>query len=458
MTAQRQIPSVDSLLKQPDVSVLVNLYGHTWTVEAIRQILDQLRSCPEQCQSMTTASIIAKLRQALESQASFSIKPVINATGVLLHTNLGRAPLSEAGFEAIRNLAGAYSNLEFDLSKGSRGNRSIHATQMLKQLLGAESALVVNNNAGAVLLVLSSLVKGKKVAISRSQLIEIGGGFRIPEVMRQSGAKLYEVGTTNRTHLSDFTAALDDGAQMILLAHPSNFKISGFTAQPELHKLVNLARQYQVPLVYDLGSGALLDTSAYGIAHELTVQEVLAAGADLVCFSGDKLLGGPQCGVIIGRQALIAKLSRHPLYRALRPDKLILISLSAVLLSYLRGKADSEIPLYQMLGRSLEDLKQAAQAVIRQLGQGELQGGQSTIGGGSLPEESLPTWLVAFSTPSPEKLCKSLREQQPPVIARIQKDQVICDLRTIRPKDLPVFIKSLEKALIATKEKHEKRS
>ncbi len=456
MTAQRHIPSVDSLLKQPAVSELVNLYGHVWTVEAIRQVLDQLRSSPELCQSLTTDSIIVTLRQKLESQASFSIKPVINATGVLLHTNLGRAPLSEAGFEAIGNLVGAYSNLEFDLSKGSRGNRSIHATQMLKQLLGVESALVVNNNAGAVLLILSALVKGKKVAISRSQLIEIGGGFRIPEVMRQSGAKLYEVGATNRTHLSDYAAALDDGAQMILLAHPSNFKISGFTAQPELHELIDLARQYQVPLVYDLGSGALLDTSAYGIAREPTVQEILAAGADLVCFSGDKLLGGPQSGIIVGRQTLIARLNRHPLYRALRPDKLILITLSAVLLSYLRGKADSEIPLYQMLSRSLDELKQTAQEVLRQLGQGELQEGQSTIGGGSLPEESLPTWLVAFSTPLPEKLCKSLREQQPPVIARIQKDQVVCDLRTIRPKDLPVFTKSLEKALIAIKEKHEK--
>ncbi|MGB4595754.1 MAG: L-seryl-tRNA(Sec) selenium transferase [Anaerolineaceae bacterium] len=453
MTAQRDIPSVDFLLTLPPATQLVQEYGHSWVVNTLRETLEGIRNSIANGSTLPANSeIMDEVSHLLASQSAISIRKVINATGVLLHTNLGRAPLSSASLESLREVEDSYTNLEFDLETGKRGNRSVHAQDLLTRLLQTEAALVVNNNAAAVLLILSALAKGKKVAISRAQMIEIGGGFRIPEVMRQSGAKLYEIGTTNRTHLSDYQTALDEGSEMILVAHPSNYKIVGFTTQPGLSELSQLAQTYQVPLVYDIGSGAILDTASYGLSHEPMVQEALIEGADLVCFSGDKLLGGPQCGIIVGRKDLIAELSKHPLYRALRPDKLILLTLSATLLSYLKGKADTEIPLYHLLSRSLEDLQKTAQAVVETLGCGSVISGKSTIGGGSLPEETLDTWLVAFPFRSPSKLLKCLRQQTPPVIARIQDDQVVCDLRTVMPEDTGILIENLRKALVIMKE------
>jgi len=435
---------------------LVEEYSHNWVVNALRETLEAVRNDVAQGGELPdTRAITNDVNRLLISQSSLSIRKVINATGVLLHTNLGRSPLSKASLESLGEIERAYTNLEFDLDTGKRGDRSVHAQDLLTRMLNAEAALVVNNNAGAVLLILSALAKGKKVAISRSQMIEIGGGFRIPEVMRQSGAKLYELGATNRTHLSDYQAALADGAQMILVAHPSNYKIVGFTTQPSLSELANLAHTHHVPLVYDIGSGALLDTTKYGLSHEPTVQEALSEGADLVCFSGDKLLGGPQSGIIVGRTSLITRLIKHPLYRALRPDKMILLALSATLLSFLKGKVDTEIPLYRLLSRSDEELRQTAQSVVDAVGCGAVLRGKSTIGGGSLPEEALDTWLAAFSVPSPTKLLKSLRDQIPPVIARIQDDQVVCDLRTVQPQETFSLIENLRKALAAVKETRE---
>lgn len=419
-----------------------------WVVNALRETLADFRDSISRGSSQPDLSNISMIvEHLLREQSTISIRKVINATGVLLHTNLGRSPLSTVSLESLSEIEGAYTNLEYDLTTGKRGNRSIHAQDLLVRLLNTEAALVVNNNAGALLLILSALAKGKKVAISRSQMIEIGGGFRIPDVMRQSGAKLYEVGTTNRTHMSDYQSALDDKVGMILVAHPSNFRIVGFTTQPNLSELAQLANANKTPLVYDIGSGALLDMTKYGLNREPTVQEALSEGADLVCFSGDKLLGGPQSGIVVGRKELIDRLSKHPLYRALRPDKLILTALSATLLSYLKGKVDEEIPLYRLLSRTDAELLIAAHLVIDALGSGSIIRGQSTIGGGSLPEETLDTWLVAFSVASPTKFLKRLREQTPPVIARIQNDQVVCDLRTVPPEDTENLIANLRSTL-----------
>jgi L-seryl-tRNA(Ser) seleniumtransferase len=303
---------------------------------------------------------------------------------------------------------------------------------------------VVNNNAGAVLLALSALAKGQKVAISRSELVEIGGGFRIPDVMKQSGAKLLEVGTTNRVRLSDFEQAIAEGASVLLVAHQSNFKIIGFTEEPALEDLAKLAHQHNLPLMVDLGSGAFLDTAKYGLAHEPTVQEVLAKGADLVCFSGDKLLGGPQAGILVGHSDLLAKIRRHPLYRAIRADKLCLAALSATLEQYLKGKAELEIPLYMMLSRSLEDLTKQVHRWIDRLQAGSALEGFSTVGGGSLPGETLPTCLLAFKVKSPTKFAALLREADPPIITRVQDDLLLIDPRTVLPWQEENLLKGLK--------------
>ena len=306
---------------------------------------------------------------------------------------------------------------------------------------------MVNNNAGALLLVLSALTKRKKVAISRSQLIEIGGGFRIPDVMSQSGSHLLEVGTTNRTHLTDYQTALEQGASAILLAHPSNFRLTGFTSQPDLPEVAALAHAFSVPLIFDLGSGALVDTTRYGLAHETTVPEALAQGADLVCFSGDKLLGGPQAGIVVGSAELIEKIRRHPLYRALRADKLALSVLAKTLELYLSGRWEEEIPVYQMLARTAAQLDLQARAWQADVGAGRVIDGFSTIGGGSLPGETLPTRLLAVRVKSPQQFLASLREQAFPIIARVEDDQVVLDPRTMLPGQEAALLSGLRQAL-----------
>lgn len=448
MVSPRDIPSVDQILKHPRTEQLLGAYGHAWTVSAIREVLDELRqSLPNLAEIPSDAELVISLESILQKQSQPSLRPVINATGVLLHTNLGRAPLSQAALAAVESVASGYSTLEYDLTEGNRGKRDIHASALLTRLTGGESALVVNNNAAAVLLALSALSKGKKVAISRSQLVEIGGGFRIPDVMKQSGAKLLEVGTTNRTRLADFEQAIAEGASLLLVAHQSNFKIIGFTEEPALEDLAKLAHLHNVPLMVDLGSGAFLDTAKYGLAHETTVQETLAKGADLVCFSSDKLLGGPQAGILIGKADLLTKIRRHPLYRAIRADKLCLAALSATLLHYLKGEAEQAIPLYQMLSRSIESLQAQVQKWIDRLQAGSAMEGFSTIGGGSLPGETLPTCLLALKVKSPTKLAATLREATPPIIARVQDDLLLLDPRTVLPWQEETLLKSLHTVL-----------
>ena len=434
MVSLRDIPSVDQILKHPRTEQLLGSFGHAWTVSAIRQLQDDLRqTLPNLTEMPSDEELLNALESILEYQSQPSLRTVINATGVLLHTNLGRAPLSHAALAAVASVASGYSTLEYDLAKGKRGKRDVHASDLLARLTGGESALVVNNNAAAVLLALSALTKGKKVAISRSQLVEIGGGFRIPDVMKQSGAKLLEVGTTNRTRLADFEQAIAEGASMLLVAHQSNFKIIGFTEEPALEDLARLAHQHDLPLMVDLGSGAFLDTTKFGLAHETTVQETLAKGADLVCFSGDKLLGGPQAGILVGQTDLLTKIRRHPLYRAIRADKLCLSALSATLLHYLKGEAEQEIPLYMMLSRSLEDLTEQVNRWIDRLQAGSALEGLSTVGGGSLPAETLPTCLLALKVKSPAKFAARLRDSNPPIITTVQEDLLLLDPRTVLP-------------------------
>jgi L-seryl-tRNA(Ser) seleniumtransferase len=340
-----------------------------------------------------------------------------------------------------------YSNLEYDLEKGQRGSRLTHAETILQNLTGADAAVIVNNNASAVMLLLAALANRKNVIISRTQLVEIGGGFRVPDVMKQSGAKLVEVGTTNRVHLSDYEEALKDKAALVMHAHRSNFKIIGFTEEPAIDEIVNTAHAANVPVVSDLGSGALLDTERYGLVHEPTVLEMLEAGVDLVCFSGDKLLGGPQAGIIVGSGEMIAKIRKHPLARAVRSDKTTLAGLTATLLHYLKDEAEREIPIWRMMSLTLKQVKGRAEAWKMELERGEVVEGESTVGGGSLPGESFKTYLLALDVKSPDKAMKKLREQNPPIIARMENNRLLLDPRTVLPEQEGALIVGLRNAL-----------
>ena len=445
MNELHQLPSVDELLRSQAASSLLAQFNHTMLVTGVREVLQELR---DQYQSGVPLPDGGQILKAVEKKISGwfapTIKPVINASGVILHTNLGRAPLSTAAMQAITAASQSYSNLEYDLEKGERGKRTVHTEQLLVRLSGAESALVVNNNAGAVLLVLTVLAKRKRVIISRSQLIEIGGGFRVPDVMEQSGAKLVSIGTTNRVHLTDYQQALQQPAALVLCAHSSNFRIIGFSSEPELKEIANTTHAVGLPLVYDLGSGALLDTAQFGLAHEPTVQDALQAGADIVCFSGDKLLGGPQAGIIVGRKDLLDKIKKHPLARALRADKVCLAGISATLLHYLKGEALECIPVWRMISTPLEEIRDRAEQWQSALGQGQVIPGQSMVGGGSLPGESLPTFLLALTPRHPDQFLKRLRQFPVPVIARVEKDQVVFDPRTVLGGQDEMVIQSLK--------------
>jgi L-seryl-tRNA(Ser) seleniumtransferase len=447
MTDRSSLPSVDQLLRASSKMNWTANFGHHLTVKALRQALEEARQIYLQQQIvLEEGELLSIADKQLISWINPSLQPVINATGVILHTNLGRAPLSQSTIKSIQEVAKGYSNLEYNLQTGQRGTRLIHAEQLIKQITGAESALVVNNNASAVLLVLTALARRRRVAIARSQLIEIGGGFRLPDVMIQSGARLVEVGTTNRVHLADFeNAIMSQPIAMILRAHHSNFKILGFTSEPELSELIALAHQTGIPLIDDLGSGALLDTSRFGLGHEPMVQESVTAGADLVCFSGDKLLGGPQAGIIVGRSELITKLKKHPLARALRADKLCLAGLTSTLLHYLKDEAEREIPVWRMISCSLEELRTRVDNWAFHLSAGEIISGQATIGGGSLPEETLPTCLLALRTTSPNKAMAYLRKLPTPIISRLQSDRILFDARTVLPEQDELLIEGVNK-------------
>ncbi len=359
--SRRSLPSVDRLLAVPALMSFAEEHGHTVTLEAVRAALVDARSRLAEGESAPDLAALAEdaLARARDTVTG-TLVPVINATGVIVHTNLGRAPLSHSAYAAMESVASGYSNLEYDLEAGEHGSRYIHTEDLLRKLTGAEAALVVNNNAGAVFLTLSALAREREVVISRGQLVEIGGGFRIPDVLRQSGARLVEVGTTNRTHKSDYEGALSSETALLLRVHSSNFKQIGFTAEVALTDMVSLARAAGVLVIDDLGSGTLLDTSRYGLAREPMIQESIMAGADLVTFSGDKLLGGPQAGLIVGRADLVGRLRQHPLARALRVDKATLSALQATLLHYLRGEAEREIPVWRMISTPREILSARA--------------------------------------------------------------------------------------------------
>ena len=452
----RDLPSVDRLLALADD--LVAEYGRPLTTDILREVLDAARAgyrrSPERpapsnegdngrAAVPSPAEFLAQARVRLAALGAPSLRPVINASGVILHTNLGRAPLSRAALAAMEAVARGYSTLEYDLEKGERGSRSDHAEALLTRLTGAEAALVVNNNAAAVLLGLTALAKGKGVLISRSQLVEIGGGFRVPDVMKQSGAKLVEVGTTNRTHLQDFKEAINEKTALLLRAHHSNFKILGFTTEPALDELCSLG----LPVVDDLGSGALLDTAAFGLVHEPMVQESVRAGAALVAFSGDKLLGGPQAGLLVGQRELVARLKKHPLARAVRADKLCLAALAATLLHYLHDEAAREVPVWRMIAMPLADIERRARRWAADLGAGEVANGESTVGGGSLPGETLPTKVLALAVRAPNAFAAKLRALDPPVIPRVAEGLVTLDPRTVLEEEDAALLAGVKSVL-----------
>jgi L-seryl-tRNA(Ser) seleniumtransferase len=447
----RNLPSVDRLLQQGPVAALAAQWGHDLTVDAARETLDAARQAilageagppPESLAHQVEERLAARLRPTL--------RPAINATGVIVHTNLGRAPLSAEARAAMDAVALGYSNLEYDLEAGRRGSRYVHAEEILCQLTGTEAALVVNNNAAAVLLVLMCFARDREVIISRGQLVEIGGGFRIPDVMRQSGAVLVEVGTTNRTYVRDYEAAISVNTVALMRVHHSNFRLVGFTHEPDLADMVALADDRGLLLFDDLGSGTLLDTVPYGLAHEPTIQESVAAGASLVTCSGDKLLGGPQAGIILGKADLIARLKKFPLTRALRVDKTTLAGLQATLRHYLLGEALTKVPVWQMIGQDEASLGRRAKSWVRKLkGLGvaaQVVPGRSTVGGGSLPGETLPTHLVALDVDSPDAVAARLRAGEPPVITRIEDDRLVIDPRTVLPEQEAALLRLLVEA------------
>lgn len=436
----RLLPSVDELLQAPAVQQLITLYSRPLVLKAVRASLTTARSTIRT--GITPPSkdeLITATAQSLQQEQQPYLRSVINTTGVIINTNLGRAPLSQEALQAVQRVSSGYSNLEYDLEEGERGSRHRHVSALLCELTGAEAAIVTNNTASAVLLGLSTLALGREVIISRGQLVEIGGGFRVPDVMRQSGCQLVEVGTTNRTRLSDYEAVINERTALLLAVHPSNFLITGFTESTPLQELATLAHAHNLLLMNDLGSGCLLNSENYGLTHEPTPQESLAAGADVVCFSGDKLLGGPQAGILLGKAAVIARLAKHPLMRAVRIDKMTLAALEATLRHYQRGQAETHIPIWHMISMRSERIASRANKWVARLQEhgivAHTQRGESTIGGGSLPGETLPTTLVAIdaihvSHPL-EEIAKRLRMRPIPIVPRILRGSLLLDPRTV---------------------------
>ncbi|MGB2589667.1 MAG: L-seryl-tRNA(Sec) selenium transferase [Candidatus Acidiferrum sp.] len=464
----RQIPSVDELLAQPRLAKLADRMDRALLVEVTRTVLAELRVRITDQAKFTVLGELALLAAdsaALEKHISavveriltHSLQPVINATGVVLHTNLGRAPLSAAVVEEFRRTATQYSNLEYDLEAGARGKRDVHTSSMLERLTGAEAAIVVNNCAAAVLLVLAALAKGGEVVVSRGELIEIGDGFRIPEIMAESGAVLREVGTTNRTRLADYENAINEKTRLLLRVHPSNFRITGFAEKPGLEELAALSRRSGIPLIEDLGSGCLVDLSENGIS-EPVVRQSIEAGVSIVMFSGDKLLGGPQAGIIAGGKELVTRVRRHPLFRALRVDKLTTAAMEVTLGAYLRG-AWEEIPSLRMIRTSAQEIKQRAENFLRDLRpelpldevEMDIVDGASLAGGGSTPTQALPTKVIRIASARYSAAQLEQRLRRAPsgvsVIARVENDRLILDLRTVLLEQEPLLVKTLAAAL-----------
>ncbi len=436
----RSLPSVDELLSQLEDEGVPRALAR----DEARAALDEMRAEIRAGKGLTGPDALERARTRLEAWRRPSLRPVINATGVILHTNLGRAPLSTAAVEAIARTAGRYSNLEYDLTSGRRGRRDAHAGVLLEKILGAP-AIVVNNNASAIYLVLHELGAGGETIVSRGELIEIGDGFRIPEILERSGTRLREVGATNKTRLDDYRAAIGSPTKLLLRVHPSNFRIEGFTGRPDLAELAGLAREHGLPLVEDLGSGSLWDLSAHGVADEPPVTASLAAGVSLATFSGDKLLGGPQAGIIAGDPELVERVRRNPLFRALRADKVIYAALEATLREFLLERWDA-IPALRMARLSVEAIDARARALAERIG-GEVIDGESLLGGGSTPAQTLPTRLVRVRPEgiSAAALERRLRAGDPAVVARVADDALLLDLRTVFPDEEDALTLALQK-------------
>ncbi len=447
----RNLPSVERVVNGTMLSAAVDAHGREMVVELTREVLDGARKRVLAGSAAPAGEEIAEaVLDLIANLAEPSPRPVINATGVVIHTNLGRAPLSDAALAAADAVGRGYSDLEIDLGTGRRGSRQAHLQSLLRRITGAEAALAVNNNASALLLGLSALAASREVIVSRGEAVEIGGGFRIPDVLRQSGCTLVDVGTTNRTYVRDYADAMSDQTGAFLKAHASNFRVEGFTAFVDERDLVALGETSGVPVLHDVGSGALLPTEQYGLAHEPTPQESIAAGVGLVFFSGDKLLGGPQAGIVVGKRDLVAQLERHPLARAVRIDKMSLASLTATLTHYVMGEAEAKVPVWRMISATAEDVRARAekwQAVLATHDfKADVETARSAIGGGSLPGETLPSWVLSINPPtgsSPESVLSGLRGQPTPVIARIEEDTVRLDPRTVLPEQDDDVIKAV---------------
>lgn len=459
----RRLPKVSDLLEEPEIKELILRYNRNFVTDMLRESLETVRA--EMIEELERGEGLNKSGDDLKNGvihltlkktlSPYSLKPVINATGVVLHTNLGRAPLPQQALERIKIVAGGYSNLEYDLEEGERGERYSHVLQLLRDVTGAEDAMVVNNNAAAVLLCLSALAHHREVVISRGELVEIGGSFRIPEVMAQSGARLVEVGTTNKTHIKDYEMAINENTVLLLKVHTSNFRLVGFTSQVSRQELKALGIKYNLPVMEDLGSGVLMNLENFGIYKEPTVQDSIKDGIDLVTFSGDKLLGGPQAGIIVGKKDYISRIKKHPMTRAVRIDKLTLAALEAVMRLYKDGEWQ-KIPVLSMLVESKDAMEGRAKKLAAGLekflaGKGKVQIADdfSEAGGGSLPGVELPTKVVMLKINgiSCDLIAERLRKGPIPVIARIKKDSLVFDLRTVKEDDIDKIIEMVEKAI-----------
>ena len=456
----QKIPAVDRLLNSPFLAEILTNYPRSLVLKAVHQVLEGIRNAiksggfeePSMLSLESVSHLVTKKLVLLDQP---SLKPLINATGVVVHTNLGRSILAERALAKFKPLAGAYSNLEYDLQKGERGSRYSHVEGILKEITGAEAGTVVNNNAAAVLVSLDTLARGREVVVSRGQLVEIGGSFRIPEVMKRSGAQMVEVGTTNKTHLRDYEEVIGPDTALLLKVHKSNYHLIGFTEDVDTVDLVTLAHKNNLPVMEDLGSGCFVDFSKYGLVKEPTVQEVLAQGVDLVTFSGDKLLGGPQAGIILGRKPLVEAIRKNQLSRALRIDKLTLLALEETLRIYRdEPTAVKEIPTLQMILAPYEQLKSKARRLRRMIGKLDspnfslqLADGTSKVGGGALPLLVIPTFLVALvpGRLSANTMEQKLRDYDPPILSRVEKDHVLLDVRTIQDPELKTIAQAIKK-------------
>jgi len=454
----KQIPKVDRVLEWPEITQILKCYPRSEVVKAIRECFDRFRKRIEDGTLENVPErgiIVSAVSGVLELRARQNLRPIVNGTGVVIHTNLGRSPLADVAEEAVHAVSRGYSNLEYDLATGERGGRASHVEGLICELTDAESALVVNNNAAAVMLALSTLAANREVVISRGELVEIGGSFRIPDVMRQSGATLVEVGATNRTHVRDYLEAVTDSTALLLKVHTSNFAIVGFTAEVSLAELATLGHGKGIPVMLDAGSGCLVDLAPFGVCGEPTIRHSLRQGADVVTFSGDKLLGGPQAGIVAGKRELLEPMKRHPLMRAFRADKLSLAALEATLRLYRDERAIREVPILRMLTMTPEALSQKAGRIIRQLKRQlpdvvafRKHPGESSAGGGSVPLQRLPTTLIEIRVQdaTPSQIEAALRQATTPVIGRIHQDRFLLDVRTICDRDIIALTDSLGEA------------